>query len=549
MSFRLRVVGLLVVVAVVAAASSATLTWRQAKDEFKRNTTADMALIDSIADSLKDYAFSHGTWTGVGPRVLRLSDDTGHRIRVSIGKDVLVADSDVLRGRSPRSISPRPAATVDPMPRMVLTYDRTSIARADRTLAQIADYETTVHMLTCLSTIGHPLKAAPDKFGNPVLLEGWVYEEKCHTAVERMRARPDALVSPKDRKVAFQCLGLDPKARERLNDCLQEAFRKGVQDVAPPRLDVYVGEGNTPPFRLSTAPVAGLAAGVAVVVALAAILLTRTVLRPVRTLTAATSSLGQGDLGRRVPVEGRDEIARLGRAFNRMAGSIQAGEERQRRLTGDVAHELRTPLANIRGYVEAFQDGYLEPTPELLASLHEEVMLQQRIVDDLQDLALAEAGALTYHFSAVDLGELLETCRVAHRARAEEAGVRLEVSVGARAVAVCADPYRLRQAVGNLVSNAVRATPPGGAVTLELAEDGERALVRVRDTGAGIPQEHLPHLFDRFWRGDASRGRRTGGSGLGLSIVRQIVRDHGGWVDVTSTVGAGTTFTVTLESL
>ncbi|MEU5977524.1 HAMP domain-containing sensor histidine kinase [Streptomyces sp. NPDC047315] len=539
MSFRLRVIGLLVIVAVAAAGSGTWVTWRHATAQVADMATADVQKTNMIADSLKQYGYSHGTWQGVAPRVLQLSKDTGQRIRVTTGKEVVVADSDVLSGREPRAVSPRPAAVVDPLPHLVMEYDRTLTRRVSRTTEHIAAYRVHLTFVQCLTREGLKVVAVPNKYGMPVVRASLPAAVDCR--------RPEVPPPARSDQESTEECGDEP--RYTLDDCLRLVFRESVKDSSPQRVEVYLGVGNPTPPKLSGAPVAGLAGGVAVVVALAAVLLTRTVLRPVRTLTAATSSLGQGDLGRRVPVEGRDEIARLGRAFNRMAGSIQAGEERQRRLTGDVAHELRTPLANIRGYVEAFQDGYLEPTPELLASLHEEVMLQQRIVDDLQDLALAEAGALTYHFSAVDLGELLETCRIAHRARAEEAGVRLEVSTGGRPVAVGADPYRLRQAVGNLVSNAVRATSPGGAVTLELAEDGEHALVRVRDTGAGIPQEHLPHLFDRFWRGDASRGRRTGGSGLGLSIVRQIVRDHGGWVDVASTVGEGTTFTVTLERL
>jgi two-component system sensor histidine kinase BaeS len=228
-----------------------------------------------------------------------------------------------------------------------------------------------------------------------------------------------------------------------------------------------------------------------------------------------------------------------------MADSLQAGEERQRRLIGDIAHELRTPLANLRGYLEALRDDVVEPTPELLASLHEEALLQQRIVDDLQDLALAEAGALTYHPTEVDLRELLETGRTAHRAQADAAGVTLELDAPVP-VFVTADPDRLRQVVGNLVGNAVRATAAGGSVTLALTPRRELAVVEVRDTGKGIAAQDLPHLFDRFWRADASRGRATGGSGLGLSIARQIVTDHRGTIEVRSTVGVGTTFTVVL---
>ncbi|MDW6062344.1 histidine kinase dimerization/phospho-acceptor domain-containing protein [Streptomyces sp. FXJ1.4098] len=199
-----------------------------------------------------------------------------------------------------------------------------------------------------------------------------------------------------------------------------------------------------------------------------------------------------------------------------MAASLQDSEERQRRLVGDVAHELRTPLANLRGYLEALRDGVVDPEPELLDSLHEEVLLQQRIVDDLQDLALAEAGALSYHRDHIDLGELLETCRTAHRAQAERARVALTVETpGGDPVYAHADADRLRQAIGNLVSNAVRATGPGGTVRLSLARRGAGAVVQVGDTGHGIPAEHLPHVFDRFWRADAARGGPPAAAGSG----------------------------------
>ncbi|GAA3500543.1 hypothetical protein GCM10019016_076490 [Streptomyces prasinosporus] len=333
----------------------------------------------------------------------------------------------------------------------------------------------------------------------------------------------------------------------RSTDCLQRVFNERTASVAPPRLEVRLGVRDESPPTLAAAPTVAVATGVALAAVLGALLLSRAVLRPVRAMTLAAKGLGEGDLERRVPVSGRDEIAQLGGAFNRMADSLQAGEERQRRLIGDIAHELRTPLANLRGYLEALRDGVVEPTPDLLASLHEEAMLQQRIVDDLQDLALAEAGALTYHPTEVDLRELLETGRTAHRAQAEAAGVALELEAP-RPVFVTADPDRLRQVVGNLVGNALRATPAGGSVTLALIPRGELAVVEVRDTGKGIAAKDLPHLFDRFWRADASRGRATGGSGLGLSIARQIVTDHRGTIEVRSTLGTGTTFTVVLPA-
>ncbi|GLF97242.1 sensor histidine kinase [Streptomyces yaizuensis] len=538
MSFRLRVVGLLVFVAVAATAATAWLTWRQATGAVERTVTASQEETARIAARLREYGYAHGTWDRVSPLVGELARETGQRIRITAQNDALIADSDTLAGRAPRPVSGRPPVLVDPSPRVVLPADGLPFALVKLTATAVHDYRGTLRHTACLTRAGVTPTVRPDELGVPRVENGG------GTASCR---RPDTGVPPAgDMRAVLTC------EREKLiHACLQRVFRERVQQIAPPRLALHLGVRDESPPALAAAPTVGVAAGVAFAVALAALLLSRTVLRPVRALTVATRSLGEGDLARRVPAGGRDEIAELGRAFNRMADSIQAGEERQRRLTGDIAHELRTPLANLRGYVEALQDGYVEATPDLLESLHEEVMLQQRIVDDLQDLALAEAGALTYHRAPVDLRDLLETCRSAHRARAEGAGLALvvEAPVADVPVLVNADADRLRQVVGNLVGNAIRATDRGGSVTLLLVPHGELAIVCVRDTGSGIPADDLPHLFDRFWRADAARGRQTGGSGLGLSIVRQIVRDHGGTVDVESTVGVGTTFTVTLDRI
>jgi signal transduction histidine kinase len=267
-------------------------------------------------------------------------------------------------------------------------------------------------------------------------------------------------------------------------------------------------------------------------------------------MTSAALRLGRGDLESRVAVRGNDELAELGRSFNRMADSLRRSEERQRLLVADVAHELRTPLSNLRGYLEALSDGVVAPSPELFASLHEEAVLQQRIVDDLQELALADAGNLAYHRTPVDLEELLETCRTAHRALAESAGVSLTVHAEpdgtAGRLVVFTDPDRLRQSLGNLISNALRATPAGGTVSLHAARSEGAAVLRVEDTGTGIGPDALGHVFDRFWRADPARGRYSGGAGLGLAITRQFVTDLGGAITVASELGVGTTFTLTL---
>jgi two-component system sensor histidine kinase BaeS len=274
-------------------------------------------------------------------------------------------------------------------------------------------------------------------------------------------------------------------------------------------------------------------------------LIARQVSRPVRRLTMASVLLAGGHSNVRVPVRGRSEMARLAESFNAMAEAVQRSEERQRRLIADVAHEMRTPLSNLRGYLEGLSDGVVEPSRELFASLHEETLLQRRILDDLQVLAQAEAGDLDYAKAATDLSELVSTGATAHRAVAAEAGVALTVDAP-RPVWVRADPDRLRQVLGNLLSNAIRYTDQGGHVLLKVrAEDGE-AVLTVQDTGVGIAPGDLPRVFDRFWRADPARQRATGGTGLGLTIAHRIVADHHGRIDVTSRPHVGTTFTVRL---
>ncbi|KOX00757.1 histidine kinase [Streptomyces sp. NRRL B-1140] len=536
MSFRFRVLGLLMLVAMAATAATGWLTLRQANRQVQESVTAGRQEVSRITGDLRAYGFAHSTWEGLSPTVRRLAEDTGQRIRVATENDVLLADSDALEGRDPRPVSNQPPVLVDPRPLLRIPARQLPRTSMKRTATAIAQYRAEAVYAACLTRAGAEVTARPDDTGVPR-----ISTERRPERCEEPKGEPDPQ-TPQDLEKIRTC-----ESEPQFTTCLQRVFNERVGTAAPPRLVIRLGVRDESPPTLAAAPTMAVAGGVALAAVLGALLLSRAVLRPVRAMTLAAGGLGEGDLGRRVPVSGRDEIAQLGRAFNRMAESIQAGEERQRRLTGDIAHELRTPLANLRGYLEALRDGVVEPTPELLDSLHEEALLQQRIVDDLQDLALAEAGALTYHRVRVDLRELLEAAGTAHRAQADAAGVALRLEAP-RPVDADADADRLRQVVGNLVGNALRATAPGGTVTLALARHGDRAVLQVRDTGKGIPAEDLPHLFDRFWRADAARGRATGGSGLGLSIARQIVTDHQGTIAVESTVGVGTTFTVTLAA-
>ncbi|WP_329163690.1 HAMP domain-containing histidine kinase [Streptomyces anulatus] len=324
--------------------------------------------------------------------------------------------------------------------------------------------------------------------------------------------------------------------------------------VASPALLFIGDEGGAtlPGFDLSPANTARIAGAAALVLALtvgASVFAGARLVRPLHALTGAAQRMRDGEQPESVPVSGDDEVGRLAAAFNDMSAHRARLEEQRKAMVSDVAHELRTPLSNIRGWLEAAQDGLADPDPAFVSSLLEEAVLLQHIIDDLQDLAAADAGVLRLHPESVEIRELLSQVAAAHQARAENAGVTLAVTATAPGPALRADPVRLRQAVGNLVSNAVRHTPEGGRVTLRAyahVEGDGTVLVEVADTGSGIPPEDLPHVFDRFWRAEKSRSRRTGGSGLGLAIVRKLVEAHGGTVDAASVEGEGSTFVLRL---
>ncbi|MGW7085320.1 sensor histidine kinase [Streptomyces sp. NPDC054871] len=307
--------------------------------------------------------------------------------------------------------------------------------------------------------------------------------------------------------------------------------------------------GENSGFSLSganTTRLAGLSAGIlAVTVAVTAFAASR-LTRPLRALTAATQRMKTGEAAE--PVTARSagsagEIRQLADAFNDMAAHRKALEDQRQAMVSDVAHELRTPLSNIRGWLEAAEDGVVATDPELVSSLLEEAVLLQHIVNDLQDLAAADAGTLRLHREPVHASDVVDQVAAAHQAGAEAAGVRLSATTLGDPC-FTADPLRLRQAIGNLVSNAIRHTPEGGSVTINCRATLDAVVVEVADTGTGISPEDLPHVFDRFWRADKSRTRATGGSGLGLAIVRQLVEGHGGTVTVRSTPGEGAVFTV-----
>lgn len=297
--------------------------------------------------------------------------------------------------------------------------------------------------------------------------------------------------------------------------------------------------------RLSRAGL--VAALVAVGISLAlALFLSYRLLLPVHALTRAAGRLAQGDLSQRVQVIGNDELAQLGQAFNHMAASLQKSEENRRAMTADIAHELRTPLAVQRAHLEAFQDGIYSPTSENLNSVLEQNLLLTRLVDDLRTLALADAGQLSLDFQPVDLVAIAQGSIEQFTPQAEARQVELRFDPPGQCRSITADSTRLGQILGNLLSNALRYTPTGGRITMAVNCLGERIQLTVHDSGPGISEASLPHVFERFYRGDRSRSRSEGGSGLGLAIARQLAHAHGGELTATNHPQGGAIFTLTL---
>jgi signal transduction histidine kinase len=292
--------------------------------------------------------------------------------------------------------------------------------------------------------------------------------------------------------------------------------------------------------------VAVLVGGLAAVVT--AVLFARGVLRPIGALTAAARTMEQGDLSQRVQVRSRDEIGQLAQAFNAMADGLARTEQLRRSMVADVAHELRTPLTNLRGYLEALRDGVIEVRRETIESLYDEAVLLSHLVDDMQDLSLSDAGRLSLHREALDTAALVSAAVQAAKPHAAQQGVSLVVDDVSALPPVYADPQRIGQVLRNLLGNGLAYTPAGGTVRVSASSSAHEVRIEVRDTGCGIAAEHLPNVFERFYRADPSRARATGGAGLGLALVKQFVTAHGGRVEVASTLGAGSCFSFTLPA-
>ncbi|MEU4495583.1 HAMP domain-containing sensor histidine kinase [Streptomyces sp. NPDC023998] len=537
-----------------------------------------------ILRQLSGFAATHADWDGVHTLVRTLSHTMGRRIALTTETGYTIADS-----AAPGTALPaRASATVEPLNTDTYTEPGAQLAGIDPRAvgpyllpaAERAQVKAAAEKrLACMRRGGSNGSSRQSPSGRTVVIphDGEASVPlPCADAELTTATRTEEKALRELNALIVSCPGLEPwrgipvaaagtdfvpgsnaqasdiarrlGGGQRTQNCVESARRAQLDPYVAPRARLYLGSQGQQPAGFDLSPankakivgVTGLV--LAITVALTAVVAIRLV-RPLRALTAAAQQPPQRHA--RVAVTTKDETGYLAAAFNDLTARREQMEAQRKAMVSDIAHELRTPLTNIRGWLEVTRDGLLAPDPDLIASLHDEALLLQHIIDDLQDLAAVDSGTLRLHREPVDVAELAAQVVSAHSTRAEVSGIRLSTRTDP-GLWLDADPVRMRQALGNLLANALRHTPQNGTVTLTAKQTGDLAVLTVEDTGGGIAPEDLPHVFERFWRAEKSRSRRTGGSGLGLSIVRQLVEAHGGTVTADSEPGAGAVFTIRL---
>ena len=318
-------------------------------------------------------------------------------------------------------------------------------------------------------------------------------------------------------------LGLQP--RRRLNDVQQLRFVKQQ--------------------TLALALVGGV---LLVVSALMALPVAKHLVRPIRTLAAATHRLSAGEYATRVPPAGSDELAQLAKDFNHLARVLEKNEQARRLWVADISHELRTPLAVLRGEIEALQDGVRPFNPETLDSLHGEALHLGRLVEDLYQLSLSDLGALTYRKENADVGSVLLEAVEPYRLKFSTKDISLQLTEPKTPTWLFVDQERLHQLFVNLLENSLRYTDVGGCLAISLETKGEQIIIEFSDTAPGVPPADLERLFERLYRREASRNRASGGAGLGLAICRNIVEAHGGRISAGESPLGGVTVHIELPN-
>ena len=313
----------------------------------------------------------------------------------------------------------------------------------------------------------------------------------------------------------------------------------------PPEVIAYFERmrSDQSPLNLTT-----VLAVIGVVAVGAGVWMSRSLTAPLAELEAAAQAVGRQDFGQRMPVEGSQELVAVSTAFNEMTTQLGQAETLRRNLLADVAHELRHPVHVLQGSIQAFLDDVYPLNKEEIARLCNQTQHLAALVNDLHVLAQAEAHQLPLQKQMTDIGAFVKETATALRPLAGAKDVAIRVELLGTMPKLAVDTVRLRQAVHNLVDNGLHHASEGGDITVSVEQVQNETQVRVRDTGAGITPEHLPHVFDRFYRAHEARGRDRGSTGLGLAIVKAIVEAHRGTVTVTSQIGEGSTFTISLPN-
>ncbi|MDW3179996.1 MAG: ATP-binding protein [Acidimicrobiia bacterium] len=483
-SLRSRLLLVAIAVALIAVMATALIAQRVASDDLRSTLDSDLQTDNDVVSDLNSFLVENGSWNGVSALVTSLADREQERIALTDDAGRIIADSD-------------PEANLPSQPTGIVNarslFDDELEDEAEERCEEIADDDD-------------------DDDREDGSFDQTIYEECIDLEVARL---------------ALATTGL------------------------PATAFVYVGEGDDDASSIlgEDGPDARLVIVALIVLAGAAGLMAlalRPVLAPIDSLRSGAQRLGAGDLSARVPTQGATELVELANSFNHMADSLEADDERRRRWTSDVAHELRSPLQNLRGQLEAASDGLMDTDEAWFESMVDEVGQLGHVVDDLQVLTLSDAGQLTLELQPLDVGSVAVDVVTAHEARAQAGGVALTAS-GSGVAEI--DGRRMRQILGNLVDNALRHTPSGGTIEIEVVRSSDDVAVTVVDSGDGIPDDQLGRIFDRFARADEHRGRATGGTGLGLAIVAALVDAHGGSVEIDSEMGVGTTCVVVLPAV
>lgn len=276
------------------------------------------------------------------------------------------------------------------------------------------------------------------------------------------------------------------------------------------------------------------------------LVLSQYISNPLRSLTSAVRSMTKGNLYQEVKIKGSNEFDELANSFNNLSKKLRMVEEQRRNMINDIAHELRTPLTTLQGNIEGMIDGVVAKSPKTLEAIHEETTLLSRLVKDLQELSLLEAGQLSLNKENTDIRELVNHMVKSYFVHTNKAGIDLSAKFAPNLPLVKIDKDRIRQVINNLVSNAIRHTSANGKIVLEIKEGSGFLIMSVNDTGKGIKKEDLQFIFERFYRVDKCRDRKSGGAGLGLTITKRLIEAHGGAIQADSVPEKGTTFTFTL---